>query len=90
MSSTSGPQHPSILLRGATGHVGDRLLRVLAECGERVRCLTRRPEAVAAHRDTTTIITGDVLEIESLRFAMCGSRGLVNSRCCASSSSADR
>ena len=48
MSSVSGPQRPPILLTGATGYVGGRLLRALEERGERVRCLTRRPEAVAA------------------------------------------
>ncbi len=64
----SGP----ILLTGATGYVGGRLLRVLEERGERVRCLTRRPEAVASHCDRTTIVAGDVLEIESLRSAMSG------------------
>ena len=37
-----------------------------------MRCLTRRPEAVAPHRDTTTIVAGDVLELESLRPAMRG------------------
>ena len=56
------PRRPPILLTGATGYVGGRLLRVLEERGERVRCLTRRPEAVTAHRDTTTIVAGDVLE----------------------------
>jgi uncharacterized protein YbjT (DUF2867 family) len=65
-------QRPPVLLTGATGYVGGRLLRVLEERGERVRCLTRRPEAVAAHRDTTTVVTGDVLEIESLGPAMRG------------------
>ena len=68
----SRPQRPPILLTGATGSVGGRLLRVLEERGERVRCLTRRPEAVAPNRDTTTIITGDVLELESLQPAMRG------------------
>ncbi len=53
-SSAPGPQRPPILLTGATGYVGGRLLRALEERGERVRCLTRRPEAVAPHRDTTT------------------------------------
>ena len=70
--SVSGPQRPLILLTGATGYVGGRLLRVLEERGEGVRCLTRRPEAVAPHRDTTTIVEGDVLELESLRPAMRG------------------
>ena len=63
---------PSILLTGATGYVGGRLLRPLEEHGEPVRCLTRRPEAVTTHRDTTTIVVGDVLDIESLRPAMRG------------------
>ena len=75
----SGPRRPPILLTGATGYVGGRLLRVLEKRGERVRCLTRRPEAVAAHRDMTTIITGDVLELESLRPAICGSRRRITS-----------
>ena len=33
-----------ILLTGATGYVGGRLLHALEERGERVRCLSRRPE----------------------------------------------
>jgi uncharacterized protein YbjT (DUF2867 family) len=70
--SVSGPQRPPILLTGATGYVGGRLLRLLEERGERVRCLTRRPEAVAPNRDSTTIVAGDVLELESLRPAMRG------------------
>jgi uncharacterized protein YbjT (DUF2867 family) len=40
-------QSRRILLTGATGYVGGRLLRVLAERGERVRCFTRRPAALA-------------------------------------------
>ena len=43
MSSAPGRQGPPILLTGATGYIGGRLLRVLEERGERVRCLTRRP-----------------------------------------------
>ena len=32
-----------ILLTGATGYIGGRLLRVLENAGHRVRCITRRP-----------------------------------------------
>ena len=70
--TVSAPQRPLILLTGATGYVGGRLLRVLEERGERVRSLTRRPEAVAPSCDSTTIVAGDVLELESLRPAMHG------------------
>jgi nucleoside-diphosphate-sugar epimerase len=38
--SVSGPQRRLFLLTGATGYVGGRLLRVLEQRGERVRCLT--------------------------------------------------
>ncbi|MFN0153249.1 MAG: SDR family oxidoreductase [Gaiella sp.] len=72
MSSAPAPKRPTILLTGATGYVGGRLLRALEERGEPVRCLTRRPEAVAPHRDTTTVMAGDVLDLESLRPAMRG------------------
>ncbi|MEX0684185.1 MAG: NAD-dependent epimerase/dehydratase family protein, partial [Dehalococcoidia bacterium] len=37
---------PPILLTGATGYVGGRLLHALLERGERIRCLARRPEAL--------------------------------------------
>jgi uncharacterized protein YbjT (DUF2867 family) len=70
--SVSDPERPLILLTGATGYVGGRLLRVLEERGEQVRCLTRRPEAVAPSRDSTTIVAGDVLDRESLAPAMRG------------------
>ena len=72
MSTAPGRQRPPILLTGATGYVGGRLLRALEERGERVCCLTRRPEAVAPHRDTTTVVAGDVLDPDSLRPAMRG------------------
>ncbi len=72
MSPAPTPRRPAILLTGATGYVGGRLLRALEERGEPVRCLTRRPEAVVPHRDTTTVVAGDVLDLESLRPAMEG------------------
>ena len=77
--SVPSPQRRLILLTGATGYVGGRLLRVIEERGERVGCMSRRPEAITAHRDMTTIITGDVLELESLRPAICGSRRRITS-----------
>ena len=40
----SRPRRPPILLTGAIGYVGGRLLRVLEERGEWVRCLDRQVE----------------------------------------------
>jgi uncharacterized protein YbjT (DUF2867 family) len=60
-----------ILLTGATGYVGGRLLQCLERDHHRVRCLTRRPSVLAqraAH--TTEVIAGDLLVPESLPAAM--------------------
>jgi lipocalin/uncharacterized protein YbjT (DUF2867 family)/ligand-binding SRPBCC domain-containing protein len=61
-----------ILLTGASGYVGSRLLRVLEEGGRAVRCLARQPERVAAERPTTAVVRGDCLDETSLDAAMQG------------------
>lgn len=56
-----------ILLTGATGYVGGRLLTALEEAGRPVRCLARRPEFLRSRvGPTTEVVQGDVLEPESL------------------------
>ena len=62
----------TVLLTGATGYVGGRLLRRLEARGaHRVRCLTRRPDALATRvADRTEVVAGDALEWASLRPAM--------------------
>jgi len=52
-----------ILLTGATGYVGGRLLHALEQRGERVRCLSRRPDYLRASvAATTEVVGGDVLQ----------------------------
>ena len=64
-----------ILLTGATGYVGGRLLRVLEQRGFRVRCLARRPEFLAARvRPGSEVLRGDLLEAGSLGAALEGVR----------------
>ncbi len=59
--------HGLVLLTGATGYIGGRLLSLLQEHGVPVRCLTRRPEALVTRvTSTTEIVAGDVLEPGSL------------------------
>jgi uncharacterized protein YbjT (DUF2867 family) len=61
----------SILLTGATGYVGGRLLRRLEEANRRVRCLTRRPEALAGRvAERTEVVRGDLLDRDSVVRAM--------------------
>jgi lipocalin/uncharacterized protein YbjT (DUF2867 family)/ligand-binding SRPBCC domain-containing protein len=62
----------TILLTGASGYVGSRLLRVLEEGGYAVRCLARQPSRVAPSRVTTAVVAGDCLDEASLDRAMAG------------------
>ena len=56
-----------ILLTGATGYIGGRLLTRLQERQQRVRCLTRRPSALRGRvAPTTDICVGDLLDRNSL------------------------
>lgn len=62
-----------ILVTGATGYVGGRLLRLLEDRGERVRCLARRPEYLRGRaRPATEVVGGDVLDPASLPPALRG------------------
>jgi len=62
-----------VLLTGATGYVGGRLLRKLEESGRPVRCMVRRREALSGRTaEQTEIVHGDILEPESLHEAFAG------------------
>ena len=62
-----------LLVTGASGYVGGRLVRALAERGERVRCLARRPQDVAARVPPgIDVVRGDVLEPSTLTAALEG------------------
>jgi uncharacterized protein YbjT (DUF2867 family) len=62
-----------ILLTGATGYVGGRLLPLLVADGWRVRCLARRPDHLSPRvPDGVEVVQGDVLDSESLSAAMQG------------------
>ncbi len=66
----------TILVTGATGYIGGRLVPRLLEAGYHVRCLARSPQklearAWAGHPDVE-IVRGDLDDRESLRRAMSG------------------
>jgi uncharacterized protein YbjT (DUF2867 family) len=52
-----------LLLTGATGSVGSRLLPLLLERNEDVRCLVREPRRLGAHRVDVQIAMGDLGEM---------------------------
>ena len=64
-----------ILLTGATGSIGSRLLPRLLAAGEEVRCLVREPRRLGDHRVDVQITMGDLRELSDpymLRQAMRG------------------
>ena len=69
--------HPRILVSGATGYVGGRLVPLLLQRGYQVRCMVREPRHLLGRwaQDTVRIgqieiVYGDVLEPESLTVAL--------------------
>jgi uncharacterized protein YbjT (DUF2867 family)/ligand-binding SRPBCC domain-containing protein len=51
-----------VLLTGATGHIGGRLLRRFEQRGRPVRCLVRQPARLGPTQSTTEIVQGDCLD----------------------------
>ncbi len=62
-----------VLLTGASGYVGGRLLGRLEAGGHKVRCLARRPDFLARRAGSETeVVEGDVLRPETLPAALSG------------------
>jgi uncharacterized protein YbjT (DUF2867 family) len=69
----SSPNNPRILLTGATGYIGGRLLNALVERHYNVRCLARHPQYLAARvNPAVEIVKGDLLDSISLTAALQG------------------
>lgn len=62
-----------ILVTGATGYIGGRLLKVLEAGGHQVRCLARKPEYLKSKVALSTeVVEGDVANKDSLQKALAG------------------
>jgi uncharacterized protein YbjT (DUF2867 family) len=72
--SASDTYQRLVLVTGATGYIGGRLVPRLLEMGCRVRCLVRDPVRLEGRHwhDTVEIVAGDVLQPDSLLEAMQG------------------
>ena len=70
---TETTSNERILLTGATGYLGGRLLQELEPSGRQVRCMARRPEFLRPRVGLRTEVAhGDVLHPESLNAALEG------------------
>ncbi len=64
---------PLILLTGATGYVGGRLLPLLLEKGYALRCLARKPEYLQSKSPAgVEVVAGDLLQKETILKALQG------------------
>jgi nucleoside-diphosphate-sugar epimerase len=69
----------NILVTGATGKVGSRLAKRLAQRGDRVRALVRDPKRAADLREAhIALVEGDLLEVDSLAAAVRGVDAVVH------------
>jgi len=67
------PNGRLILLTGATGYVGARLLPLLERQSIRLRCLARNPDKLRSSvKARTELVAGDVLDASSLKAAIEG------------------
>ena len=72
-SSTDSRRRALVLLTGATGYIGGRLLKALEKAGWPVRCLARRPEFLRPHiAPNTDVVKGDCLDQACLPSALIG------------------
>jgi uncharacterized protein YbjT (DUF2867 family) len=63
MSNSTGGETLTVLVTGATGFIGSRLVHALVEAGHRVKAMTRRPDDYAGLGDP---VEGDVFDPDTL------------------------
>ncbi len=61
-----------VLVTGATGYIGGRLVPALLDAGHAVRCFVRGPGRIEGRFDGVEVALGDVFDRESLRAALHG------------------
>jgi uncharacterized protein YbjT (DUF2867 family) len=73
VSPAAIPEKSLVLLTGASGYIGGRLLPSLENQGYRLRCVARHPEVLKPKvGPSTEVVAGDVLDRPSLESALRG------------------
>ena len=72
-TSLMDPGRPLVLVTGATGYIGGRLVPRLLRAGHRVRCLSRNPQRLAGRSwSGVEVVCGDVSDPTSLQASLQG------------------
>ncbi len=75
LKSPQAPKVPVVLLTGASGYIGGRLIPLLEKQPLVLRCLVRNPDKFQPSvKESTQIVRGDVLNLSSLDEALQGVR----------------
>jgi uncharacterized protein YbjT (DUF2867 family) len=61
-----------VLVTGATGYIGGRLVPALVAAGHAVRCVARLPERLEGRFAGVDVVRGDVFDVPSMRAALDG------------------
>ena len=73
MNALHPEDNERILLTGATGYIGGRLLKELEKSGYRVRCMARRPDYLKSKvSEGAEVVKGDAFDYDSIVAAMEG------------------
>ncbi len=74
MPQMTSPQQPRVLVTGATGYIGSRLVPVLLDAGLEVRVLTRSADRLRARKwaDDVEVVEGDATSRQDLETALEG------------------
>src|SRR4029453_15514779 len=77
MSSVGAVNRPLVALTGATGFIGQRLLRELPKRGYRLRVLLRRPSTVAM--ESASAVVGDLARPQNMAAALADIDAVIHS-----------